>query len=267
MNSQAKAWLVTNRIRQRWNEGRPAVVAWLQIPSAFSAELIAGIGFDGLVVDLQHSVIDYRQAVEMLTAIEARGCEPIVRPSESNFTEIGKLLDAGASGIIAPLVDDAGSARALADAIHYPPTGTRSLGPRRPLLRWGADYRNRTTDLIVSFAMIETRAGLDNLDEILAVPALDGVFVGPSDLALALGCEPAADPTDERVLDAIAHIADRAHASGKRVGIFCGSAEAARARVEQGFDLVSVGTDAQMLGSAARAAFDVGRPKRPTTTA
>jgi len=248
---------VTNRIRQKWNEGQPAIVAWLQIPSAFSAELMAAAGFDGAVVDLQHSVIDFSRAVEMLTAIEARGCEPIVRPSENGFSEIGKLLDAGASGIIAPLVDDAGGARELVDAIHYPPTGTRSLGPRRPLLRWGADYRNRTTELIVSFGMIETRAGLDNLDAILAVPALDGVFIGPSDLALALGCEPAADPTDERVLEAIAHISDRAHAAGKRVGIFCGSAEAARARVEQGFDLVSVGTDAQMLGSAARSAFEV----------
>jgi len=125
------------------------------------------------------------------------------------------------------------------------------------LLRWGADYRNRTTELIVSLAMIETCAGLGNLDAIIAVPALDGVFIGPSDLALALGCEPAADPTDERVLEAIAHVADCAHAAGKRVGIFCGSAEAARARVEQGFDLVSVGTDAQMLGSAARSAFEV----------
>lgn len=248
---------MTNRIRQKWKEGQPAIVAWLQIPSAFSAELIAAAGFDGVVVDLQHSVIDFSQAVEMLTAIEARGCEPIVRPSENGFTEIGKLLDAGASGIIAPLVDDAGSARALADAIHYPPTGTRSLGPRRPLLRWGADYRNRTTELIVSFGMIETRAGLDNLDAILAVPALDGVFIGPSDLALALGCEPAADPTDERVLDAIAHIADRAHGAGKHVGIFCGSAEAARARVEQGFDLVSAGTDVQMLGSSARSVFEI----------
>ena len=137
---------MTNRIRQKWKEGQPAIVAWLQIPSAFSAELIAAAGFDGLVVDLQHSVIDFSQAVEMLTAIEARGCEPIVRPSENGFTEIGKLLDAGASGIIAPLVDDAGGAGALVDAIHYPPTGARSLGPRRPLLRWGADYRNRTTE-------------------------------------------------------------------------------------------------------------------------
>jgi 4-hydroxy-2-oxoheptanedioate aldolase len=247
---------VTNRIRQRWDEGKPAIVAWLQIPSAFSAELIAGIGFDGVVVDLQHGLIDYRDAVTMMTAVEARGSEAIVRTSANDFTEIGKLLDAGASGVIAPLVDDSDSARALADAIHYPPTGTRSLGPRRPALRWGADYRARTTELIVSFAMIETEAGLKNLDAILAVPALDGVFIGPSDLALALGREPAADPTDERVLEAIAHIADRAHAAGKRVGIFCGSAEAARLRAEQGFDLVSVGTDAQMLGSAARAAFE-----------
>jgi 4-hydroxy-2-oxoheptanedioate aldolase len=247
---------VTNAIRQKWTQGEPAIVAWLQIPSAFSAELIAGIGFNGAVVDLQHSVIDYKQAVEMLIAIEARGCEPLVRTSANDFTEIGKLLDAGASGIIAPLVDTEDSARALVDAIHYPPTGTRSLGPRRPILRWGADYRNRTTDLVVSFAMIETQAGLHNLDAILGVPNLDGVFIGPSDLALALACEPAADPNDPRVLDTIAHILERAHSAGKRAGIFCGSAAAARSCVEQGFDLVSIGTDVNMLGTAARAAFD-----------
>ncbi len=240
-----------NRIKAKWNANESAILAWLQIPSAQSAELMASLDFDGLVVDLQHSVIDYRTAVEMFTAIELRNCEPLVRPRQNEFAEIGKLLDGGASGVIAPLIDIPGSAEALANAIHYPPAGQRSLGPRRPALRWGAEYRHRTGELLVSLAMIETQAGLDNLEAVLSVANLDGVFVGPSDLALSLGCEPSADPTDTRVLEAIAYIRDRTHAAKKRVGIFCGKATTARQRLNDGFDLVSVGTDLQMLGNEA----------------
>jgi 4-hydroxy-2-oxoheptanedioate aldolase len=244
--------LSANRIRQRWSTGQPAIVAWLQIPSAHHAELLATLGFDGLVVDFQHSLIDFRAAVEMFTAIDGKWCEPLVRVSQNDFTEIGRLLDAGASCIIAPLIDTADAAQALVNAIHYPPNGSRSLGPRRPVLRWGQDYRIRTRDLLVSLAMVETRAALDNLEAILAVPNLDGLFIGPSDLALALGREPAADPTDPVVLDAIRHVRESAHAAGKRIGIFCGSAESARERIREGFDLVSIGTDLQMLAGAAK---------------
>ena len=245
-----------NRIKQRWEAGESAIVAWLQIPSAHSAELFATTGLDGLVVDLQHSVIDFATAVDMFTSIEGRGCEPLVRAIGNDPTEVGKLLDAGASGVIAPLINSADETKAFADAIHYPPLGSRSLGPRRPVFRWGANYRMRTPELLVSLAMIETKAALHDLDAILAVPHIDGVFIGPSDLALALGREPAADPTDSLVLETIAHVRERANSAGKRTGIFCGSAAAARERLGEGFDLVSIGTDLQMLASAARAELD-----------
>ncbi len=252
INSGAEV-LSVNRIKQRWSTGQPAIVAWLQIPSAHHAELLATLGFDGLVVDLQHSVIDFRTAVEMFTAIEGRGCEPLVRVSRNDFTEIGRVLDAGASGVIAPLIDTADAAQGLVNGILYPPGGARSLGPRRPTLRWGPDYRLRTREVLVSLAMVETRAALDNIEAILAVPELDGVFIGPSDLALALGREPAADPTDQTVLDTIRHVRESAQAAGKRIGIFCGNAESARERIREGFDLVSIGTDLQMLASTAMA--------------
>jgi 4-hydroxy-2-oxoheptanedioate aldolase len=248
-----------NRIKGKWSAGEAAIVAWLQIPSAHHAELLATLDFDGLVVDLQHSVIEFDTAVEMFTAIELSGCEPLVRASRNDTADIGKLLDGGASGVIAPLINTAEEADALLRAIHYPPTGSRSLGPRRPLLRWGADYRTHTLELAVSLAMIETQSGLDDLQGILSVPHLDGVFVGPSDLALALGRDPAADPTDQLVLEAIRHVRDNAHAAGKRVGIFCGSQQGARERLVEGFDLVSIGTDLQMLAGAASAGLELVR--------
>lgn len=240
-----------NRIRQKWDDGQSALVAWLHIPSAYSAELLASLDFDGVVVDLQHSTIDCKTAIEMFTAAECRGCEPLVRAGQNDFTEIGKLLDGGASGIIVPLIESAEAARRLVDSVHYPPLGSRSLGPRRPVLRWGEAYRANTRQYLVSLAMIETRPGLDNLDDILATPDLDGVFVGPSDLALALGREPEANIRDEQVLGAISYIRERAHGAGKRVGIFCAHPLAARGRIDEGFDLVSIGTDSQLLRSAA----------------
>lgn len=241
-----------NRVRARWDAGEPAIAAWLQIPSAHHAELLASLGFDALVVDLQHSAVDLGAAVAMLAAIEAKGCEPFVRLLQNDPAMTGKLADCGAYGIIAPLIDDAVEARRLVQSLHYPPTGARSLGPRRPLLRWGDDYRLMTGEALVTLAMIETKAGLENLEHILAVEGLDGVFVGPSDLAIALGREPLADPTDSVVVAAIEHVSRRAHDAGKRAGIFCGSVAAAHARLAQGFALVSLGTDLQMLADAAR---------------
>lgn len=244
-----------NRIRQRWDAGKPVVACWLNIPSAQHAELLATIGFDCLIVDLQHSAIDFSTAVSMLTAIEARGCEPLVRIKVNDAADIGKLLDNGAYGIIAPLVNDAADAEAFAAALHYPPHGSRSYGPRRPMIRWGPNYIEQASESIVSLAMIETLCGFENIDKILAVPGFDGVFIGPADLALAFGAAPSADPTDPVILRAIRHIRERASAAGRRTGIYCGSAAAARRWIDEGFDLVSVGSDLQMLATAARNAL------------
>lgn len=251
-----------NRIRARWAAGQPAIVAWLQIPSAHHAELLATFGFDGLVVDLQHSVINLQSAITMFTAIEAHGCEPLVRLLRNDAADIGKLADCGAYGFIAPMVDDAIEAHRIVEALHYPPVGKRSLGPRRPALRWGSHYRTRTEEALIAMAMIETPAGVDNLDQILRVEGLDGVFIGPSDLALALGREPAADPTDPVVVATVDNIRGRAHHAGKRVGIFCGTPAAACDRLEEGFDLVSIGTDLLMLAEAARSGLRLLRPQQ-----
>ncbi len=242
----------SNRIRAVWAAGRCAVLGWLQIPSALTAETLALCGYDGLVIDLQHSPTDFVTAVAMMTAIEGRGAEPFVRVSANDAAEIGRMLDAGAYGVIAPMVETMEQARALADAVHYPPLGGRSYGPRRPLLRYGKDYVKTASETIVTLAMIETRRGLENLEGILSIDGFDGVFIGPADLALALGKAPVADSTDEAVVAAVSHIRGVAHAKGKRAGIFCAGAEFARARMADGFDLVTIASDLALLSNAAR---------------
>jgi 4-hydroxy-2-oxoheptanedioate aldolase len=241
-----------NKIRERWSAGSSALVGWLQIPSALHTEALAHCGYDGLVIDMQHSPVDFSMAVAMMTAIENAGIEPIVRVQRSEPAEIMKLMDAGAYGVIAPMIETESQARELASAIHYAPRGTRSFGPRRPVLRYGDQYWSMASETFFAFAMVETRLGLENLDAILNVDGLDGVFVGPSDLALSLGYAPKPESQEPEVVEAISRIRSRAHAAGKRVGIYCNGSEFARAKIAEGFDFVSVGPDLSLLTAGAR---------------
>jgi 4-hydroxy-2-oxoheptanedioate aldolase len=170
-----------------------------------------------------------------------------------------KLLDLGAYGVIAPMVQNAEDARRFASALRYSPLGERSFGPRRPSLRYGASYVERASDTIVGLAMIETRRALENLDDILAVDGLDGVFIGPSDLALDMGFVPKVDSEQPEVVSAIASVRAKAHAASKRAGIFCGGGAFARRKLQEGFDFVSVGTDLTLLTAGARAAIAEAR--------
>jgi 4-hydroxy-2-oxoheptanedioate aldolase len=240
-----------NRIREIWASGGTAVVGWLQIPAALPAEALARCGYDGLVLDLQHSPIDYAAAIEMITAIEVGGTLPMARLAANEPAEVMKLLDSGALGIIAPMIESAAEAERLAKALHYPPRGSRSFGPRRPSLKHGSSYHSIASETFVSFAMIETAEGIRNLDEILATDGIDGVFIGPSDLALALGRTPAPDSGDPLVVDTIRRIRERAHSAGKRAAIFCVDPAFARARAKDGFDLVTLAPDLSLLVQAA----------------
>lgn len=241
-----------NRIKARWEQGASAVCGWLQIPGTLHAEALASLGFDGVIVDLQHSPIDVTKAGEMLLAIEHGGAEPMARLQSNDASDIMKLLDLGAYGIIAPMIETVEGARELTQSLRYPPDGIRSFGPRRPPLRYGTGYVAKSAETIVSMGMIETRKGLDNLEAILSVPGLDGIFIGPADLALALGAEPRPDSADPIVIEAVAHIREQCHAAGRRVGIFCGEGAFAAAKLDEGFDLVSVAPDLPTLVAQTR---------------
>jgi 4-hydroxy-2-oxoheptanedioate aldolase len=241
-----------NRLRTIWASGGAAVNGWLAIPNGFAAETMANQGWDTLTIDMQHGVVDYQSAVAMLTAVSTTPTVPVVRVPWLAPDHLMKALDAGAYALICPMVNTRADAENLVAWTHYPPRGSRSFGPVRALLYGGADYPQHADDTIVTFAMIETREGLDNLDEILSVPGLDAVYVGPSDLSLALGCRPTFDDVDPPVAEAIETIVAKARAAGKVAGIHNGTPEAALRRIEMGYQFVTISSDARLMAAGSQ---------------
>ncbi len=240
-----------NRLRELWGEGKKTVNGWLALPSAFGAELMAHQGWDSLTIDMQHGIVDYRTAVGMLQAVSTTGVVPMVRVPWREPGIVMKMLDAGAYGIVCPMIDNREEAAELVSFGRYPPLGRRSFGPIRAQLYGGADYPRHADGEILLIAMIETKEALANLDDILAVEGLDGVYVGPADLSLSLGCTPGFDPTEAPVLDAIAEILGKAKARGRFAGIHCGSTGFARRMWEKGFDFVTLLSDARLMAAKA----------------
>ena len=241
-----------NRLRTLWKEGKAAVNGWLAIPNGFSAESMAHQGWDALTIDLQHGLIDYQAMVQMLQAISTTDTVPVVRVPWLEPGILMKTLDAGAYGVICPMVNTREDAQKLVAWTHYQPRGTRSFGPVRALLYGGPDYPQYANDTIVRFAMIETAQALDNLDAILSVEGLDAIYIGPSDLSLALGCKPTFDDVDPPVAQAIDHILERAKAHGVVAAVHNGTPEAALARVAKGFQFVTVSSDARLMAAGAQ---------------
>lgn len=244
-----------NAIKAKMLRGESTTNGWCAFGSSYSAELLGHAGFDSVTVDLQHGMFDFAQAVPMLQALSATPAVPIVRVPWNDTAVIMHLLDAGAYGVICPMINNRQEAERLVAACRYAPAGMRSYGPARGLLYGGADYFDNANDEIVVLAMIETLEGIDNLDEILATPGLDGIYVGPNDLALVLGARPGTDLTDPRCVDAIAHILARAKAHSKLAGIFCASGAVGAIRRRQGFDLVTLTHEGSYVAQAAKAAI------------
>jgi len=241
-----------NRLRSIWKAGGAAVNGWLGIPSSFAAETMAHQGWDTLTVDLQHGVVDYAAMVTMLQAISTTSVVPVVRVPWLEPGILMKTLDAGAYGVICPMVNSGEEAQRLVAWTSYAPRGTRSYGPIRALLYGGADYTQHANDTVVRFAMIETARALDNLDDILSVEGLDAVYIGPSDLSLSLGCKPSFDELEPAAAQAVEHILARAKAHGVVAGIHNGSPEAALDRIAKGFQFVTVGSDARLLAAGSQ---------------
>lgn len=252
-----------NALREIWSKGGSAVNGWLSIPHTFSAETMAHQGWDSLTVDMQHGVTDYQGAIQALTAISTTATVPMVRVPWLEPGILMKMLDAGAYGVICPMINTVDDARLFVRATSYPPRGDRSYGPIRALLYGGRDYPLHANDTIVRMAMIETRAALENLKEIVRVDGLDAVYIGPADLSLALGHTPGFDQEEPAVVEAIDMILREARAASKVAGIHNGTPAYAKKMIAKGFQFVTIGSDMRFLaaGAAAVVADMKDRPK------
>jgi 4-hydroxy-2-oxoheptanedioate aldolase len=241
--------MVTN-LQADFAAGRKAVNGWCAIPSAVTAEIMGRQGFDLMTVDLQHGLIDYQTALTMLQVLQGLPAPVLARVPWNEPGMLMKCLDAGFAGVICPMVNTAEDARRLVQSTRYAPLGSRSFGPTRANMVYGTGYAKTANAKALVLAMIETREALLNLDAIVSVEGIDGVYVGPSDLGLSLGYEPTLDPTAAEVLDAIADIGARTKAAGRIAGIHTGSPTMIQRSFAQGFDFASLLTDARMFTSA-----------------
>lgn len=244
-----------NNLKTIWAQNGFVLNGWLGIPATFSAEVMAHLGWDSLVIDLQHGLIDYQMAVGMMQAISTTATTPLVRVPWNDPAIIMKCLDAGAYGVICPMINSRAEAERFVQACRYPPEGYRSSGPIRAVIYGGDDYQSKANETIVTFAMIETADGVKNLDAIVATPGLDAVYIGPSDLSLSLGGKGGLDQTDPKVVAAIDKILKGCKKRGRRAGIHTGSAAYAKAMIGKGFDFVTVLSDNRLLTLAAKQAI------------
>lgn len=224
--------------------------AWCKIPSFVSAEFISAEGFEYVCVDMQHGAIGYTSAVSMFMAISSRGVTPIVRVPSNDEGEIMRMLDVGALGVVVPMVGTAADAARAVAACRYPPAGRRSYGPVRAALTTGTKVPQEL-EQVACVVMVETAEGLANIDSIAATPGVDVVYVGPADLALALGLRPGADAGHERLTAAIAGIKHACDRHGVVAGMHCNSGAVAHAYRSEGYRMVTIGDDAAFMTAAA----------------
>ena len=245
-----------NKLKEIFKNGKFAINGWLQIPNSFTAELMANQSWDSLTLDMQHGVIDYPDALGMLQAISSTDVVPMVRVNWNEPGQIMKILDAGAYGIICPMVSNKKEAENFIKACMYPPKGFRSYGPIRGLVYGGGDYADKANEEILKFAMIETKESLENLDEIMSTPGLDGIYIGPADLSLALGKKPSFDkPEGDPIYDVIMKILDHAQKNKLIAGIQNGEPEYAAKMIKKGFQFVTIGSDQRYLTAASKSAL------------
>jgi 4-hydroxy-2-oxoheptanedioate aldolase len=240
-------------LRELWDSGRPTVGGWCVMPGSFSAELMGRSGFDWVCIDTQHGLVGYDQMVPMLQALSITGTPAFVRVRWNEPGEIMKALDAGAQGVIVPMVNSAEEAGQVVGAARYPPEGFRSWGPVRAALGvegYSPETANRRTLVAI---MIETDSGVERMDDILSVPGVDAVYVGPNDLAVTHGMPPSATVESPEHAELIGAILAACQRHGVVAGIHCGSVETAQRWLDAGFRMLNVNSDAVFMRQQAGA--------------
>lgn len=247
-----------NTIKEIWAGGGAVVNGWCSIPSSFSAEIMAHQGFDSITIDMQHGLVDYQTATVMLQAISTTEVIPMARVPWNDPGLLMKMLDAGSYGVICPMINTPEDARKLVGACKYPPFGYRSFGPIRAKYyggggtHGGGDYHHYANDETLVIPQIETREAIENLDAILDVPGISAIYIGPSDLSMALGKEPRKGQSDPEVVEARGRILDAANRHDIPAGIHTNSTAVAVEMIKSGFRLTSIQSDDRFLMAKAK---------------
>lgn len=238
-------------LRSAWNDGLSTVGAWLSLASSVTAEVAARTGFDYVCIDAQHGALGIGDVTTMIQAIELGGSTPLVRVPWNEPGVIARALDAGAHGVIVPMINSADEAEAVVQACRYAPRGSRSYGPTAVGLRHG-DYRAWAEANVAVIPMIETAKAIKNLDEILAVTGIDAVYVGPADLSLTLGLAPRNNDDRPEFTDALTRVVAASRNAGVVPGVH-GVGPIAMRRREQGFQMITVSNDLVAMRSSMEA--------------
>ncbi|AIQ88684.1 HpcH/HpaI aldolase [Methylobacterium oryzae CBMB20] len=234
--------------------GPARFLGWSMIADPMVAGFLARAGFDAVLLDQQHGTHDYKSCCAAITEVAQAGKSTLVRVPVGDFAMVSRMLDAGAAGVVAPMINTVADAEAFAAAAKFPPVGQRSWGPDRAMwlsgLRNGADYLAGANDRALTIAMCETQAAIADLEAILAVPGIDGILVGPADLSIALSQGTVIDPLGSAVTAALSEIARKTRAAGKIPCAFAPSPARAREMVGMGYQLVSIEYDAMTIVNA-----------------
>ena len=241
-----------NKLKQLWQERKTAVNAWLTIPNAWTAELMAQTGYDAITIDMQHGLADYQTALSMLQAISTTDAVPLARVPWNEPTMIMRLLDAGVYGLVCPMVNNRAEAEAFVGACRYPPKGYRSFGPIRANVYAGDDYFTHANETVLTLAMIETAEAMENLEEIIATPGLDGVYVGTVDLSISMGLAGLGDLNDPQLQSALNQILALVEKYQRTAGIHARTPAEAAVLAQQGFRLITPVNDTKLLRTSAQ---------------
>ena len=241
-----------NKILKLWNNNEACLNGWLSIPNSFIAEAMSKMGWDSITIDLQHGQNDYFSSISMLQAISASEVVPFARVPWNEPGIIMRMLDLGVMGIIAPMINSKKECEDFVSYCNYPPIGQRSFGPMRAQLVYGKDYYEHANSEVISLAMIETKEAVENIDSILSVPNLTGIYIGPGDMNSSYGLKPCFDVKDNPTYANIKMIVKKAKEKGKIAGIHNGTTSYAKEMMNIGYKFVTVSSDFRSMTTHAQ---------------
>ncbi|MFN0126758.1 MAG: HpcH/HpaI aldolase family protein [Verrucomicrobiales bacterium] len=256
----------TNPVRARLRAGEPSIGTWLALPDPVFAQLMSTTGFEWLTVELEHSPASFETAASCFAIIAASGCVPLCRVPYNTVENIKRALDTGAWGIVVPMVNTLAEAEAVVKAARYRPIGERSVGGQLHAASFATDagaYYAKANDEILVVLMAEHVQAIENIDDILSVPGIDAVFIGPNDLHASMGVAPAFDSDLPQFNDAVRRVFDSAKAHGVAPGIHVADAAQAQRRRNEGWQMIAVASEAGfMLAKAGEAVRTLGLAQR-----